>query len=109
MTKYITPILIILCLILGYLVYSEYKKKDNREHELNRTLTKFQDSLSRTAEQRDSLFYVIDSLVTNSQDLTTKLVQKDREIRSIKGKYNHLKQDTLGKLMDERAWKAKEN
>lgn len=104
--KYLTYILTAIILILLALNFLKFKEKDQRLDELNRINILFRDSLSRSADQRTSLLLTIDSLNTVSQSLSSQLVHKDREIQSIKGRYNNINQDSLGALMDARARKS---
>jgi hypothetical protein len=110
--NYIIIGLIIGIVTLGYFTWDMKTTSSINEDELNKLnerLLNYEDSLSQSGEQRLILYRAVDSLVVLSKTHVSQLAQKDREIRAGKGRYNHLKQDSLGKLMNERAWKAKEN
>jgi hypothetical protein len=104
--KYLFAILSIIVILLLILLNKKISSKYQQTDVLKRTISKYYDSLAQSRGQRDSLVRIVDNLVISVETLSLELKDKDREIIKIKGKYNNLTQDSLGKLMDKRAWKG---
>jgi len=110
-TKYlIAAVILIVCTVLTVDQLRQDKKKDRLyqqkqddfQHELEQTRSK----LRRSEELRDSILRTTDSLLALVDSSTTLLKLKDKEIATIKGRYNHIKADSLSVLMNRRAENA---
>ena len=81
-------------------VYESYtKQKKELQDELERT----REQLRNSQSYRDSTNHVIDSLLTVVVDFNDTIDSLNSELEEIKGRYNNVPEDSLGRLMDERA------
>lgn len=100
----------ILLLIIGLLLAAHVRQDKQREQRLIQTRNDVEQQLERTEQQfkrseeyRDSISAVCDSLNNSVVLLHTSLKQKDKEIASIKGRYDTVEADSLSKLMESRS------
>jgi len=104
---FITAALVLLVILLIGLNWKQFKSKTRGDtlikNDLQFKLDSIESELQYTREQRDNLFSIIDSLHISRKTDSTLIVKKDKEIKSLKGKYNNIPQDSLGKLMNRRA------
>ena len=113
MTKYLIAATI---LILSTVLVTDHIKKDKardlkylqEQNEYQRQLDETRSELQRQAGYRDSLCGLTDSLTLRLGGLTAYNLKLGKELAKIKGRYNTMKVDSLGKLMDYRAWAGKE-
>lgn len=107
--KVITWLLFGVVVILIGLNWGQLRQKEQNNVTSTRELLLRLDSLQTLHEeslrQRDLLAVRIDSLDNVSHNLSLINKKYALELKSIKGRYNNLPQDSLGKLMDARAGK----
>ena len=108
MIKYLTAITII---ILATLLVTDHIKKDKardlkylqEQNDLQQQLEQETRRLERSEVTRSSYRRAIDSLSTIITDRNSKLLEKDKEIANIKGRYKNVPVDSLGTIMEQRA------
>ena len=108
-----TPYIAIIILLVVILILEnknhrlEKQKFLSKEHDFELKLQQTESELEATRRSRDSLNRVSVAVDIYSKVLAAKLVAKDKEIASIKGKYNNVPVDSLANLMNNRAqqWK----
>lgn len=100
----------ILVLLIGFLLHLLYLQDKDFKKETSLKINELiiqRDStnqlLRQSEEQRLRLNHIADSLNNHVQTLALEVKIKDREIRSIKGRYDKVSQDSLAILMDKRA------
>lgn len=106
----ITAILLLLIVagVAGHI--QQDKQREGRlieqTNDLQYQLQQTRSELQRQAGYRDSLTRLSDSLLLRVGGLTVAMKRKDKEIASIKGRYEFVPVDSLRNLMEERArWK----
>ena len=108
-----TPYIFIIVLLIIIIVLEsknrrlEREKYLSKEHDFEQQLQQTESELEATRRSRIIANRASDSLNLHIQTLTAKLRAKDREITSIKGRYNNVPVDSLANLMNNRAqqWK----
>lgn len=109
--KYRNNIITGVLLILATLSIAAHFRQDAQirqqlrqsNHDLSTELERTSLELRRSQAARDHLRLHLDSILANSLALRKQLLTKDKEIASIRGRYNSIPVDSLGELMDNRA------
>jgi len=108
-SNYITGALVIIIILLGAMVNNQRKLKDylynQKLNEYQRQVDSLNLEIQDTRRLRDSLVTVNDNLVRSNKGLTVLVREKDKEIKTIKGKYDRLTDSELEQKMIE-VWNA---
>lgn len=84
------------------------KEKDYLiQYELQSKLDSIHRQLTRSELERNRYYLIADSLLLNSKTLESKLKKANNKLKNIPGRYDHIKQDSLAIIMEERASKWK--
>lgn len=103
-----------LLIVIGFMIHLNYRQSKILEKENSLRLNEIaheRDSarqlLKQSEQQRVLLNHTIDSLNNSRKALVLTIEEKDKQIKSISGRYKYVPQDSLGKLMDRRAANGK--
>lgn len=100
---FIIILLVVIIFLEGKNRRLEREKYLSKEHDFEQQLQQTESELEATRRSRIIANRVSDSLNLHIQTLTAKLKAKDREIASIKGRYNSIPVDSLAEIMEGRA------
>ena len=112
--KYVAAsLLIIFCV---YHLYEDHKKEQTSKEQYNDIISKYQLQQDEFRSQQQQWWSVRDSLtrantisLTNISLLTASNRKLEVEMKNIKGRYSRVSEDSLGLIMDQRAWRKNAN
>lgn len=110
MKHLVTIFLVLIILVLAYVLKQQARNKDKQERiEYEKLYDSLGEALNTSEQKRILLETRYDSISNLNTSISFKLKSTEKELKNIRGRYKNIKADSLGRLMDDRAWKAREN